>query len=171
MHRFIRAYDRLIDLTGAAPGYLIGLMALGISAEVASRNAGLGGINWMLELVEYGILAVAMSGTAYVLKIGRHVTVDVLTNPLPPRLRHYTDIAACALALAISAVLFAYGVITTTRSFEAGTFVFKSFTIREWVPIALIPLGTGLLTVECARRLWLSASDGHRPSGGASEGL
>ncbi len=151
---FFRAYDRLLQLTGVVVGAVIGLAAVGIGVDVLLRNLGFGSIFWMLEVVEYSILFVAMVGTAYVFQIGRHVSIDLLTNSLPPRSKHIVGLIALVVTTAVSAVLLTWGLITTIKSFESGAVVYKHFTYPEWMPLALVPFGFLLLTIECLRELW-----------------
>ena len=162
MGTFFRAYDRLLQLTGVLVGAVIGLAALGIGVDVFLRNLGFGSIFWMLEMVEYSILFVAMAGTAYVFQIGRHVTIDLVTNGLPPRTRRIVGLIALGVTTAVSVVLLTWGLITTVKSFESGAVVYKHFTYPEWMPLALVPFGFLLLTIECLRELW-AAVVGDRP--------
>ncbi|MEQ8698457.1 MAG: TRAP transporter small permease [Bauldia litoralis] len=154
MGTFFRAYDGLLQLTGILVGAVVGLAALGIGVDVFLRNLGFGSIFWMLEVVEYAILFVAMAGTAYVFKIGRHVSIDLVTNSLPPRTRRVVALLALGVTTAVSAILLTFGLITTIKSFESGAVVYKHFTYPEWMPLALVPFGFLLLTIECLRELW-----------------
>tara|TARA_R110000787_G_scaffold132258_2_gene244424 strand:+ start:24 stop:539 length:516 start_codon:yes stop_codon:yes gene_type:complete len=171
MRAFIAGYDRVIQFMGELPGYLIGLMAIGIGTEVAMRNFGFGGIVWMLGLVEYGILIVALSGAAWVLRLGRHVTVDIVTNSLPPALRRRVEIGAYAAAFGIAATLTVYGVVTAYESYMSGSTIFKSFELKEWVPVAAVPLGMAPVAIECLRRMRGLASGRVAPGSTASEGF
>lgn len=158
MGAFFRAYDRLLEFTGVLVGMVIGLAALGIGIDVFLRNLGFGSIFWMLEVVEYSILFVAMVGTAYVFQIGRHVSIDLVTNGLPPRIRGIVSIIALLVTTAVSSILLTWGVITTIASFQSGTLLYKHFTYPEWMPLALIPFGFLLLTIECLRELWAAVA-------------
>lgn len=164
MGAFFRAYDRFLQFTGVIVGAVVGLAALGIGIDVLLRNLGFGSIFWMLELVEYAILFVAMVGTAYVFQLGRHVSVDIVTDSLPPRIRKVVARVALIVTALVSTILLIWGVITTAKSFESGALVFKHFTIPEWMPLTLIPFGFLLLTIECLRELWADLFGGPPPA-------
>ena len=151
MKSLISVYDRFLCLTGQIPGFLAGIMALGVAGEVVARNLGIGGFGWMVEAVEYGILAVAMIGTAHVFHAGGHVTVDIITAILPPALGRLLSIFAALLCLAVSGLLFFYGLSATIESFKTGATLFKSFTIKEWIPLASVPFAAFFLSVEAIR--------------------
>ena len=163
MKAFFRAYDALLRLTGVLAGLVIGLAALGIGLDVLLRNIGFGSIFWMLEIVEYAILFVAMAGTAYVFQLGRHVSVDLVTDSLPPKTKRVVALIALAITAAVSLVLLVWGSMTTIKSMESGALVFKHFTYPEWMPLALIPFGFLLLSIECLRELWSELTGGEAP--------
>lgn len=167
--RLGRLYDGLIESTGVVPGLLIGLIAFGVGADVLLRNVGFGGIEWMLETVEYGLLLLTMVGAAYVLRTNRHVTVDVVVGILPERLRKFVAIVANAIASLICLVFIWCGILAAADAYQSGAKIYKAFTIEEWVPISLIPPAFVLVTIECVRRLMRSI--GREGTAGASQDL
>jgi C4-dicarboxylate transporter, DctQ subunit len=148
-------YERFLNVLGIIPGVLAGIMALGVALEVILRNFGISALGWVTEAVEYGLLAVAMIGTAYLYRIGGHVTVDLVTSNLPAGLKKQALVFSAALSFLVSAVLFVYGLGATIESFEANVTHFKSFSLPEWIPLSLIPFAGFLLSVETARHIWM----------------
>ncbi len=145
-----KPFDRLLALTGVLPGVIVALLAVGVAAEVFARNLGLTGFYWMLEAVEYGLLTLTMVGAAYILGIGRHVTVDLVLSALPNRGRRYFRIGINAV---IAAVILYYGAVTTHLAYVEDSSLYKSFDIKEWIPMAVVPGGMALFLVEAIRQL------------------
>ena len=166
MSKLAHVFDRFLALTGAAPGVIVGLLSLGVGAEVLSRNLSLSGFYWMLEAVEYGLLLLTMLGAAYVLSIGRHVTVDIVLNALPPRARRVVEIAVHLVVVVVSIVIVYYGVLATRLAFIEDSTLYKSFELKEWIPMAVVPGGMALFAVEAIRRLTSSirGREARRPS-------
>ena len=160
MKTLISVYDRLLSVLGIVPGILAGIMALGVALEVIFRNIGIHALGWIIEAVEYGLLAVAMLGTAHLYRTGGHVTVDIIVGNLSGSQRRAALLLSAALCFIVSVVLFVYGLEVTIESYRAGVTHFKSFTIREWVPLSLIPFAAFLLSCETARRIWLVRTGG-----------
>ena len=153
MRKIVRGYDRLLDICGEIPGLIVVLVVIGIASDVVLRNLGLGGIEWMIETVEYGLYTLTFVGAAYVLRIGRHVTVDVLVTALPPRARRWTAIVAAAIMLTVSAVFLYYSARVVLSAQADDSLIIKTFTIPEWVLLSLLPPAALLLCIECLRRL------------------
>ncbi len=146
-------FDRLLVLTGVVPGVVVALLAIGVAAEVFARNLGLTGFYWMLEAVEYGLLTLTMVGAAYILSIGRHVTVDLVLSALPARARRCFHIAINAAIVVVAAIVVYYGVLTTHLAYVEDSTLYKSFDIKEWIPMAVVPGGMALFLIEGVRQL------------------
>ncbi len=153
MRALIAVYDRLVAGLGLLPGVIVGAIALAIGVDVALRDAGHGGIYGMTEIIEYGILVLAMAGVGHVTRLGRHVTVDIVPEMLPPRWAWRVTLAAQALATIVSSVFLWYAAGATLDVWRDGTMLYKSFTLPEWLPLAAIPTGFLFVALECARRL------------------
>jgi len=138
------------------------MIAFGVAADVISRTMNLGGISWMFETVEYALLFMTLVAAAYVLRENRHVTIDVGITIIPESWRRPVAIVANTVATLICATFIYCGVLAAYDSYQAGANIYKSFTIKEWVPIALVPPTFVLVTIECLRRLKRSLDRGER---------
>jgi len=165
------AFDRLLALTGAVPGVIIALLALGVAWEVLTRNLGVTGFYWMLEAVEYGLLILTMVGAAYVLSIGRHVTVDIVLNLLPPHVHRWFRIVINLVIVMVSAIILYFGIVVAHLAWVEDSTLYKSFDIKEWMPAAVVPIGMSLFTIEAIRQFIRSifASDDAPRSGQRGE--
>ena len=145
-------YERALNGLGLVPGLLVALIAIGTCADVLLRNLGFSGLYGMLEVIEFSLLVLTMAGVGYIMRINRHVTVDILGEYLPPRVGRVVPLIATILAIVISVIFLAIGVFTTIDSFKSGATIQKEFIIPEWWPVATIPIGFFFLTVELIRR-------------------
>jgi len=162
MEKLGKAFDRLLALTGVVPGGIVAVLAVGVSAEVFARNLGLSGFYWMLEAVEYGLLFLTMLGAAYVLSIGRHVSVDLVLNGLSGRYRNALEIAINVVVVLVGLIVVYYGMLATSLAYSEDSTLYKSFEIKEWIPMAVVPGGMALFTIEAIRQL-VHLISGHLP--------
>jgi TRAP-type C4-dicarboxylate transport system permease small subunit len=174
VRRLSALYDRLLSALGLVPGILVALIGAGTCADVFLRNLGSSGLYGMLELVEYSLLILVMAGAGYVMRINRHVTVDILTDVLPRTLTRPVAIATALLSAIFCLIFLWYSVLTVIDTYQSGALVQKTFNIPEWVPIVAIPFGFLFLTIETIRRLILALSsedtEGTRTRGTGRDG-
>lgn len=166
------AFDRLLALTGVIPGVIVALLAIGVAAEVFARNFGLTGFYWMLEAVEYGLLTLTMVGAAYVLSIGRHVTIDLVLGTLPPRAHRIFRIGIGVVIVIVTATILYYGIVAAHLAYVEDSTLYKSFEIKEWMPMAIVPASMALFLIEALRQLYRSIVDpdsGRRPDAEINE--
>ncbi len=161
MKKLGEAFDRLLALTSVIPGVIIALLALGVAWEVFTRNLGVSGFYWMLEAVEYGLLILTMIGAAYVLSIGRHVTVDLVLGALPPHIHRWFRIVIDLVIVLVSAIILYYGTVVAHLAYVEDSTLYKSFDIKEWMPMAVVPVGMLLFTIEAIRQLIRSIYSRH----------
>lgn len=144
----LRLYWAALEATGLLCGLSIGLICLGICADVILRLIGAGGIYWMLEAIEYLQFVVVMTGGTWVLYHGAHVSLDILVVLLPSRPRRAVRLAACVIGMVASLVFSLASLAATIDTWRSGAIIYKSLVIPEWWPLAFIAAGFGLMTVE-----------------------
>ena len=125
---------------------------------------------WQTDFVTYSLVAATFIGSPYVLMTRGHVNVDVLPHYLSSRNRR-------RLALFASGLTFAFCLTIAVLTFqfwkEAWDHKWVSDTMwraRLWIPYASMPIGLGLLTLQCLVDIIGLVSGRERPFGIDSEG-
>ena len=147
-----RIYSTVVNACGAVAALLIAAIALGISADVVTRKFGIANLVWMIEAVEYAILAATFLSAPWVLHLGQHVRVDLAVSGLSTVAARRVDIAVNVIGFAICTVLVYYGTRVAFEAYALDTKIFRTMVVREWWLLATLPLATGLMAVEFARR-------------------
>ena len=161
--------ERVLDVAGRLPGYIVGLITLGIGVDVVTRNLGIGTIGWMIEVVEYLLYAATFLGAPYLLLRGGHVTVDILISNLRPGAATLLAVLTGILIAATSAILTWATVLATLQAFEEGSTLYKTIIIKEWVLLALMPVSFAALTLVSLRLLYLALRAARHPETGGGE--
>ncbi len=158
MQAFARAYLRLVESLAVAAALLLGLAAVAVSADVVSRNIGLGAFPWILEGSEYALPLATFLAAPWLLVRNEHVRLDVLLRTLPAgaarRLERLTD----AFGFAVCAVFVVFGIRTALESARQGSTVLKSIVFPEWWLFVPVPVCFALLAIEFARRFAAAGS-------------
>jgi TRAP-type C4-dicarboxylate transport system permease small subunit len=101
-----------------------------------------------VELSEYGMLYLTAFAAPWLLRMGRHVRLDVLLVNVPARGAWLCELAADLLGLWVSLLLLWQGGRVLATSVRAGTRIVKEFTIPEWWTLWPLPLMFALLAIE-----------------------
>ena len=167
MDRFVRTVKFLSKLCGYFAATLIGLGVFVVCHMVFVRYALNENTIWQTDFVTYSLIAATFVGSPYVLMTRGHVNVDVLPHYSGRRTRYW-------LALFAAAVTLAFCVVITGLTFqfwrEAWDNKWVSDTMwraRLWIPYASMPIGFGILTLQCLADL-LGLVTGREPPFGIS---
>jgi TRAP-type C4-dicarboxylate transport system permease small subunit len=147
------AYRIAIDACGAGAALLIAAIALGISADVVTRNFRIVNLVWMIEAVEYAILAATFLSAPWVLYQGEHVRVDLFVSSLSASAKHRLDIAANLIGFVVSSLLLYYGARVAYDAYHLDTKIFRTMVVKEWWLLSTLPFSACLMAIEFLRRL------------------
>jgi TRAP-type C4-dicarboxylate transport system permease small subunit len=150
-----RLWDLLLDAMVAVSGVLVGLIILGVCVDVGLRNLGDHGIPWVFDFVEYAILAITMGMAAHVLRIERHVEVDLVLMYVPASVARVMKFTSMLIVMIVAAILSWYALSATIQSFEHKSVIFRYVLIPEWLPFAAISVMFGTLAIEAMRRAYV----------------
>jgi TRAP-type C4-dicarboxylate transport system permease small subunit len=158
-----RAYGRLLDVLMVAACLLVLAMTLLIGADVAGRNAGLGGIPWSGEISEDILYLLTLLTAPWLLRQGQHIRVDILLRALPPRLGWLFEWVGDLLGFACSLYFVWYGWKVLAASYQSGAISIKTLVTPEWWLLVPLPFAFLLLAVEFFFRMHRLARGARTP--------
>src|SRR5262249_17285096 len=126
------------------------LMAILPLVEVVSRIVGHVGLAGSTECVQHLTLWVGLLGAALAAAEGRHISLHVGRELLPPRARALVESGVAMLATAVTAALAWAGGLFVRSEWASPTRV--GGFIPLWLAIIIIPIGFGLVTVHLVWR-------------------
>lgn len=162
MDRFIRSVRFISQLCGFAAAGLIGLGVIVVCHMVFVRYVLGQNTIWQTDFVTYCLVAATFVGSPFVLMTRGHVNVDIVPLYSGPRLRLWLALFAGIVTLAFAVVL---AVLTYQFWKEAWDNKWVSDTMwraRLWIPYACMPIGLGILAMQCIADL-LSLMTGREP--------
>ncbi len=171
MDRFIRAVRRLSQLCGFVAAALIGVAVLVVCEMVFVRYGLNQNTIWQTDFVTYSLVAATFVGSPYVLMIRGHVNVDIVPHYLRRRARFW-------LALSSGLITLAFALVMTWLTYEFWTEAWDNkwvsdtmWRARLWIPYASMPIGLGLLSLQCLADVLALATGREVPFGiGAPRG-
>ena len=152
--RYERVHARLMRACGVVAAAVVAAMTLLVCYDVVSRNLGFRSLDWINEVTEYGLPLATLAAAPWLMWRNQHVRLDLLGMVLSPAAQRRVDRISAALGLVVSLVIAWYSVVTLLDSRAAGSLVLKALVFPEWWLYLPLPVGFGLLALECARRLF-----------------
>lgn len=152
IRKFWTAFDFVLTLLANAGMVLLFLMMIAVCWEVFSRYFLGRGTTWVIEFSEYAILYMTFLGTAWLLREGGHVEMDILVKALQPgtqRVLRSTTSVLCAL---VCLVLAWSGAEVAIDHLQRGLHQPTLMAPPDFPLFAVIPTGFFLLAVQFLRR-------------------
>jgi len=147
-------YGKIINSLGALSGILIAYVLLIMSLDVIMRFFFNRPMVWQSDITIYIMVYITFLGTAWLLKKGGHVSIDMLVERLDPPSRAILGIFSSIIGIITTLILTWYGVITVIETFQAGSFYFAQIYIPRFLILGIIPLGSCLLFIQFARNIY-----------------
>ena len=163
MDHLCRTYGSLLDALMGVACLLLLTMALLIGADVAGRNAGLGGIPWSGEISEDILYLLTLLTAPWLLRRGQHIRVDILLRALPSRVGWLLEWLNDLLGLACSLYFVWYGWRVVATSYRSDAISIKTLVMPEWWLLTPLPLAFLLLAIEFVFRMHRLSSGERAP--------
>jgi TRAP-type mannitol/chloroaromatic compound transport system permease small subunit len=96
--------ERFVDWTGRATSWLALVIVALMSVNVTLRYLFSVGSVWSQELEWHLLVPLVLFGSAYALRHGEHVRVDIVYGKLPERRKHLIDLLSALLGAGVSAL-------------------------------------------------------------------
>ena len=168
LKRLNNVFDRVCSVSAYLAAILIILTFALVNSEVMSRLLTARSIVWVIEICEYALLFITFLGTAWLLKIGGHIKIELTLSRLNPRARDMVRAINCILCAVFSLVLTYYGVRVTLEHFESGYAVGSGLEPPSFIILSIIPIGNFLLLIQFLK-MGYGYMRKHRQTGSAVE--
>ena len=173
MSKFIsslmRAIDRLSNGCMAIGEFLILLLPLIMSYEVASRYFFKKPTVWAIDFSNYIVLTTTFFAAGWLLKQNEHVRLNFFLERSSPRIRLIMETVQALMGLFASGFLFYSGIQTTWDAGARNVLIVGPLTYPKAIVLWVIPFGTFMLLVYFLQNLFRSlialksGGTGHEP--------
>jgi len=126
-------------------------ISLSVCLEVITRYGFNRPLRWVDEYTEYGLLYITFLATAWNLRQGGHIRIELVYERLGPRARAWCDVLGAFLGTAVSLVLLVFGVLATVSAFQRGLHRQSLLETPVWIVLVIIPIGAAVLTARYLR--------------------
>lgn len=145
--------DRTMGVLAGVAAVLIIFMLLAVATEVIIMRLLLDRPQvWVVDITSQSLLFIGFLGAAWVLKRDKHVTLDLLVTRLNPRAQVVLNTIMSIIGIVICAIVAWYGTEVTWGHFQQGVRSATYLEIPRAPLLAVIPLGSFLLSIQFLRR-------------------
>ncbi len=134
-----------------------------LTYEVLARYLFISPTVWAAELSQLCLIWGSMVAMPWLLRTGRHISVDAMTERLGPGTKRLCHVLAMAFVTVFSAWVAWKGAGIFWDSFVRGRTTGSMLDLPTWVAELAVPVGFGLLTLQALIEI------GRPPKGPASE--
>jgi len=149
MESFVRGVRFLSKLCGYVAAALIGFGVIVVCEMVFVRYALNQDTIWQTDFVTYSLVAATFVGSPYVLMLRGHVNVDVLPHYTRARRRWWLALFASVLSLAFAATIAVLAFQLWKEAWDHRWVSDTMWRARLWIPYASMPIGLGILSLQC----------------------
>lgn len=146
---------RLIDWVVLACAWIAALLTLyimfTISADVVGRYFFQHPIGWAIEFAEHALMAIPFLSMAWLVRQRGHVSIEIVVEALPKRLRGQLDAVISLLAAGTCSVAGWYAAKTAISQYERGVTTIGIYSFERYLLIALVAFGLMLAGIEFLR--------------------
>lgn len=153
MKGLLRILDRIEGALAAVAIVLLVVVTLSVCLEVVMRYGFNAPLVWVVETGEYALLYITFLGTAWALRNGGHVRVDIILGLFSQRMRRVFGVISSGLGIVISLVLTIWGVVVTWDKFASSAYKPTVVEFPTWIVVIIIPIGSLFLGIRFLRNL------------------
>ncbi len=158
METSLRYYQKMTDLLMKVVltivTILLGLDILSIFFEVINRYIFGSSMAVMEELPRLFIPFMVFPMMGVLLKLKKHISVDVLPDKLTGKKRSMLMVVVYSIVLAISVQFSIAGIISVSYYYDMGFETVTEIIFKYWVIYLAFPIGFGLLMLVAVEMLW-----------------
>lgn len=169
----MQTYVRVIRFISQLCGYVAaGMIAAGVFVVchmVIVRYVFNETTIWQTDFTTYCLIGATFIGSSFVLMTRGHVNVDVLPLYAGPRMRWWLALSAGVLTLIFSLTVTALTFLLWKEAWDNKWVSDTMWRTRLWIPYASMPIGLGVLTLQCSADLYDLIAGREPPFGMTSE--
>jgi TRAP-type C4-dicarboxylate transport system permease small subunit len=145
-------FRRITDAMALLAGVCLVTIVFIICVDVGMRHFLNKPQVWTVEICEYLLFAITFLGAPWLLRVGGHVNVDIVTEHLPKKARDILSLFSCTVGALVCAILTYFGIVTAIDCFRSGVIEVRTLDVPKYYFMVVIAVGYFLLFGEFCRQ-------------------
>lgn len=144
-------FDLLLSFGATLAAAVVIFITIGISTDVVLRYIFNKPTPWMKEVVEFSILWLTFLSTAWALKKGAHVKMELVLNLLKPKYVQLLNTITSFTGAVVCGILVWYSSASTWKYFVTEHRIATDRRFILWPVVIIIPIGCLLMLIQFIR--------------------
>jgi C4-dicarboxylate transporter DctQ subunit len=159
--RFPAWFDYLLQVLFVLASAFLVFIMLSVCLEIVMRYFFASPLTWIIEVSTYSLLFLTFLSAGWVLKLDKHVKIELVFNWLAPRIQSRLNFVTSLLAALIWLIITWYSIEATLEMVETHERIATILEPLKAPLFLIIPVGSFLLFVQSLRMAfgYLSKSD------------
>ncbi len=157
MERFVRIYDRILNvitnITGVVAGLLVLFTGFMIVYEVICRSIFNAPTEWVMEISTYCVVVAGFLGMGVAYAGKKHIHVDILISRLSPKARCYIEFGIAFIGAFYSLIFMQQSWEMAMFSLEINNCAPTTLSTPLWIPQISMPIGLLVLLLQIIRTI------------------
>ncbi len=157
MERFVRIYDRILNvitnITGVVAGLLVLFTGFVIVYEVICRSIFNAPTEWVMEISTYCVVVAGFLGMGVAYAGKKHIHVDILISRLSPKARCYIEFGTAFIGAFYSLIFMQQSWEMAMFSLEINNCAPTTLSTPLWIPQISMPIGLLVLLLQIIRTI------------------
>lgn len=157
MERFVRIYDRILNvitnITGVVAGLLVLFTGFMIVYEVICRSIFNAPTEWVMEISTYCVVVAGFLGMGVAYAGKKHIHVDILISRLSPKARCYIEFSIAFIGAFYSLIFMQQSWEMAMFSLEINNCAPTTLSTPLWIPQISMPIGLLVLLLQIIRTI------------------
>lgn len=157
MERFVRIYDRILNvitnITGVVAGLLVLFTGFMIVYEVICRSIFNTPTEWVMEISTYCVVVAGFLGMGVAYAGKKHIHVDILISRLSPKARCYIEFGTAFIGAFYSLIFMQQSWEMAMFSLEINNCAPTTLSTPLWIPQISMPIGLLVLLLQIIRTI------------------
>lgn len=147
-------FDRVLDGSVWVGCIFVALSWLGVLVDIFMRKVFIKPQPWITELSTVLMLQLTVLPSAWLLRKGRHVIVDIVVQQIPKESRQFIHMITSFVFAAVCLFVTVVGGIATWKFFNLGYCFEGAIDIKMWLVTWAIPVGFFMLFIQFLREAY-----------------
>lgn len=151
----MRALNKVLDgcvlALAALAGAIMLVTLLAVVFAMFSRYLFGRPFGFLIDYVSYSLVYITFLGAPWVMKIKKHITIDMFVEMMPLNFRRKWVVGIDIAVMFIAGVIFYISAILTIDFFSRGVIASDFLSTPRWLQLVGIPVGCLFLSIQALR--------------------